>query len=128
MSNYYTNRKSIWTTLDGKDIRICDLEESHLFNLVKYVELRCEYSTQFVQMGDGLSLRKLLKEEVSLRGLESKFQNQFKRSVWANPIVVKEITPSIKALCEVMNQYPVEKTWLDAEVERIKERVKKAKT
>jgi hypothetical protein len=33
---------AIWRTKDGKKSRICDIEDSHLLNIIKYLERRAE--------------------------------------------------------------------------------------
>lgn len=57
------DRDSKWGSYDGRYIKIRDLEDTHLANVIKHVE----------QYGYGLSLLSVLKEEAKIRGLTQEF-------------------------------------------------------
>ena len=105
MNNNLT-RDDHWTTFDGKKIKIKDLTNDHLFNLITYVDKRCELSPQF-RHSSGLSMKKVLREEVEIRHLVKKFEAKFKRSLWAELVVVDKSSFSSRLMAKLLNQYEI---------------------
>lgn len=123
----YTSRESCWKTFDGKEIAIKDLSDDHLFNLLVYVEKRCEYNLGFRTVGNGLDLRQLLKEEVALRGLKKAFESNYGRSLWANPTIVEKSTVATKTIAKVLNKYEITQEEIAKEEALWKERAEAKK-